>query len=173
MAEIGAILSGGVAMGIYPTDTAEQLEYKLNHSSVKVVVCEDQSKYDKIKEASANLKDLVAVVCWAFKGEDFTNADGNAVKCLTWDSFLKLSSETTDDTLNERIKNQKPGQCCALIYTSGTTGNPKAVMISHDNILFDALACAGEMQGVCVTEEEGTICSIVHYSIPGFYATYF
>ena len=37
-----------------------------------------------------------------------------------------------------RISDLKPGQACAYIYTSGTTGNPKAVMISHDNIIYEA-----------------------------------
>jgi len=40
--------------------------------------------------------------------------------------------------LDDRRANQQPGHVCTYIYTSGTTGAPKAVMITHDNIIFEA-----------------------------------
>jgi len=53
---------------------------------------------------------------------------------------MKLGSDVTDEALAARIADQKPGHCCTLIYTSGTTGNPKAVMISHDNVTWTTRA---------------------------------
>ncbi len=57
-------------------------------------------------------------------------------KVYGWDDFLVLGDNTSDADLQARMDDQKPGHCCTLIYTSGTTGNPKAVMISHDNVTW-------------------------------------
>jgi len=42
------------------------------------------------------------------------------------------------DTVPEPIEADRSRQVAALVYTSGTTGNPKAVMLTHRNLLFSA-----------------------------------
>jgi len=54
-----------------------------------------------------------------------------------------------DDEMKKRCEAVLPGNCAGLIYTSGTTGEPKAVMISHDNIIFESTTVMGLMQKSC------------------------
>ena len=62
------------------------------------------------------------------------------VACSTWDGFFKMGQVISLDVVKRRGAAVKPGHCATLIYTSGTTGNPKAVMISHDNMIYESAA---------------------------------
>ena len=54
MSEMGAIMAGCKAAGIYPTDTPDQIQFKMRHSGSEIVFLEDASKLDKIKGAMAS-----------------------------------------------------------------------------------------------------------------------
>jgi len=66
------------------------------------------------------------------------SAKSNALT-MEWDTFVRHGKELTQDDVERRSSKVVPGQCATLIYTSGTTGNPKAVMISHDNMIYESL----------------------------------
>ena len=46
-ADLGAQTLGSVAVGIYPTSPASEVEYLLNHSEASVLVVEDEEQLDK------------------------------------------------------------------------------------------------------------------------------
>merc|ERR1719244_2354767 len=50
ISNIASIVAGGLACGIYTTNCAEVVEYKLRHSRANIVVVEDQEQLDKVLE---------------------------------------------------------------------------------------------------------------------------
>jgi len=134
-----AIMAGAKIAGIYPSDTPQQLHFKIKHSGATVVVVENFGKLEKLRTAiKMGLPKLKAVVIW--DGQCTDSIEG--LRCYNWKQFMDLGKEIDRSRLTNLWNEIQPGHCCALVYTSGTTGNPKAVMISHDNILFEAnLVC--------------------------------
>jgi len=136
--QMAAIFVGGKVAGIYPNDNAAQVQFKSLHSGGTVAMVENASKLKKFADNIDKLPDLKAIVVWSATEEsaELKREAGDPVSVYTWKSFMDLGSDVKDSAVQERIDGQDPGHCCGLIYTSGTTGKPKAVMISHDNLLF-------------------------------------
>ena len=132
----GSILAGGIAAGIYTTNNPESCLYVSDHSEAIVVLCDGVAQLKKYCEISKKLKHLKALV--VYNVEQVPEDLVFAVPVYTFADFLTLGKDVSEDALTGRMEAQKPGQCCTLIYTSGTTGNPKAVMISHDNVTWTA-----------------------------------
>jgi len=142
-----AIMAGGMAGGLYPTDTPETAAFKVAHSGASIVVYEDKAKLDKLLKALAERHDAKPPRVKAFVAYGYTPAEGEQVEVkgrkvpvLSWNALIEMGSKETDTEVDARTKALKPGQCAVLVYTSGTTGDPKAVMLSHDNVHYVAVA---------------------------------
>src|ERR1041384_512730 len=46
--DMGVLCAGGVSSGIYPTDSAAQVEYLINDSRTRIVFAEDEEQLDKL-----------------------------------------------------------------------------------------------------------------------------
>jgi len=123
--QIGALLTP-----IYPTINVNELEFVLNDAQVKVVFVNDEDTFHKVM----SIKDRIPSVKAIFTFEHVVNA-------RHWKEVIAQSTPE----LVARIKPiaDKIGykDCATIIYTSGTTGTPKGVMLSHENILSNVMAC--------------------------------
>jgi len=142
ISDLAAIYAGASPAGIYTTSSADQCKYVAGHSDSQIVVVENREQLAKFKEVRSQLPQLRAIVMMFGDDED--------KDVYSWTQFLDLGKDLGDDVLQKRIDAQKADDVCTYIYTSGTTGDPKAVMISHDNLTWTAkkgLEVLGSQEG--------------------------
>lgn len=125
-----AMLQTGILnVPMYPTISSREYEYILNESEAQYCIAGDGDLYDKVlkaKEKTPGLKEIFS----------FFDQPG----ARRWDEVL-LAEEGAGLSDVERIKDSiRPDDVATLIYTSGTTGNPKGVMLTHRNIVFNVEA---------------------------------
>ncbi len=128
--DIGILQIGAQNVPIYPTISAKEYAYVLNHSESKYCFVSNAELYKKATEASASVPSLKKIYCF----EEI--AEGTH-----WSEVLELGEDKSNqgevDTLKDKVKTD---DLATLIYTSGTTGLPKGVMLSHRNIVSNVLA---------------------------------
>jgi len=146
MSSQATFMTGAKTAGIYPTDTPEQIAYKCNHSGAKAIVLEDKHCLDKYAEVADQVKDVNTIVVWNTVGITESSLPGGQA-IVPWPEMIQTGQAAPDTEVDNRLSNIRPGHCCCLIYTSGTTGMPKAVMVSHDNIYFEASCVMGLIGG--------------------------
>ncbi|MFQ5524623.1 MAG: AMP-dependent synthetase/ligase [Thermoanaerobaculia bacterium] len=132
ISDLAAIAAGGMPAGIYTTSSPEQCHYIAEHAEAAVVVAEDASQLEKLLEIRDQLPDLRAIVLM----DGGSDVDG----VLSWQELLAIGDTVPASELEARIEAQDPDDLATLIYTSGTTGPPKAVMLSHHNLVWTAKA---------------------------------
>lgn len=135
IADVGAILAGAIPAGIYTTNTPEQVRYITDHCDAKVSFADTEQQVEKFVVEADRLPKLEVVVQMLGKPKE---SKRGRLRVLGWEEFLALGDEVPETDLEARIKAQKPDDVCTLIYTSGTTGDPKAVMITHTNLVWTA-----------------------------------
>ena len=127
--DIGILQLGAQNVPVYPTISEEDYAYVLNHAEAKYCFISCQEVYDKVIKIKAEVPSLIEVYCF----DQLEN-------CKNWNEVLELGKDQSNQAEVENLKdNVKASDLATLIYTSGTTGKPKGVMLSHDNLVSNAL----------------------------------
>ncbi|HQF43953.1 MAG TPA: AMP-binding protein, partial [Ignavibacteriaceae bacterium] len=134
-----AILSlGAINVPLYPSLTAESVEFILNNSESKIIIVSTKFQLNKVMKVRDKCKTLKYIILLNEKDYDSNNKD-----LLTFSNVQK-SGKTYEkqhpSLLKDNFTSIKPSDICTIIYTSGTTGEPKGVVLTHHNILSNVEA---------------------------------
>lgn len=133
--DMGAMCAGGVSVGIYTTNSSEEVQYVLQNSQSRFYIVENEEQLDKALEVRHNLPDLIKIIVIDMEGlRNFHDA-----MVISFEELLEIGRERDKrdpDLFEFRLNEPKPEELALLIYTSGTTGPPKGAMLSHHNIIW-------------------------------------
>ena len=129
--DLGLAQAGMIHIPIYPTIGTEEYEFILQHSDVKAIIVGNKSIYNKVKPIANKVSAL---------REIFTFDPVEDLR--TFDDIINAGKENEGkfrDELTAIKEGIKPEDLVTIIYTSGTTGNSKGVMLSHNNLVKNAI----------------------------------
>jgi len=133
-ADFGALVLGAATVPIYPSLTAAQVRYVLLDSGAKAIFVSTAAQAAKLAEVKRELPALGHVI-----GFD-PSAGGLPLDELRSRGKAALASDA--EAARKRAARVDASDLATLIYTSGTTGDPKGVMLTHSNLVTNALGAA-------------------------------
>ncbi|HNS43368.1 MAG TPA: AMP-binding protein, partial [Taishania sp.] len=121
---------GAIMVPIYPNISENDYNYIFNNAGIKLSFVGTEDLYQKISRIKSNVPSLENTYTF-----DVVNGAPN------WKEVAQLADSIDEAEIVKRSDAIKNDDIVTIIYTSGTTGNPKGVMLTHNNILSNALAC--------------------------------
>jgi long-chain acyl-CoA synthetase len=138
ISDLGALHLGAISCTTYDTLSPEQITYVARHSATPVVVLEGAEQISRWQPALAELPGLRKVVVI---DEDAVPAGDSRFVSYREVYEKGAAKHAADPAAFEQLTDAiDPSQPACMIYTSGTTGDPKGVVLSHYNLLYEA-AC--------------------------------
>ena len=135
IADFGILAAGAATTTVYPTTNAEDVAFIVANSGSRIVIAEDQTQVDKLRERHDDLGAVEKVVV--------IDGSGDGEWVMTLDELEERGRQLlaeSPNTVNDRIDAIRPDQLATLIYTSGTTGKPKGVRLLQQSWTYTAAA---------------------------------
>ncbi len=130
--DMGLAQAGFIHVPIYPTISSEEYSYILQHAGVKAVILGNKGIYNKVKLVAEKLGLINSI--FSFDPVEEARPFSEILEAG------KKNAEKYAPIVTMIRDSIKPEDMVTIIYTSGTTGNSKGVMLSHRNLVSNAVS---------------------------------
>ena len=152
IAYFGSLKAGAVVTAISPLHREREVEYQLCDSGAKTIVAQD-SLYpivEKVKEKT-QVKHVIIT------GLDENAFSSKVTEALIFEQLIENSPKTAP-----KAKVNPLEDLAALQYTGGTTGTAKGAMLTHSNLVSNAVSFAAWIKGTTAQETFLTALPLFH-----------
>ncbi len=121
---------GLVTVPLYLDDRPDNAAYILDHADAKLLLVEGKFQHRKLAEIAGSAHSLQRIV--SLVAPENGPAD--------WSARFAVAADWLADAAGTPVpeRHLSADLLASLVYTSGTTGRPKGVMLTHENLLWNA-----------------------------------
>lgn len=141
IADLGILMSGCTTVPIYQSSTPDDVQYIINDAEIKCVFVENAAQVEKLRSIRDQIPSVEVIVHFDKISVELASSVGDWA--VSWDTFRAKGNAFCQEAqakVDTRSEGVEPTDLLTLVYTSGTTGRPKGVMITHDNMVYEAEA---------------------------------
>ncbi len=140
LTDAGCQFAGIIDAPIYTTLAPNAVCYIIKDSGAKVFFIQNKEYFERLKEIFPECSTIEKLIFFDIAGVAAENAMSLADLEKAGEK-LKAEKPGLMKELSDAIE---PNDVATLIYTSGTTGEPKGVMLTHTNLVSNALDAGAE-----------------------------
>ncbi|MCC8423414.1 long-chain fatty acid--CoA ligase [Mucilaginibacter sp. UR6-11] len=129
---------GGVNTSIYPTLSETDIEYILNDSGARTIICGNPFLFRKVLQVANNCPELDRIIPAFDDYEKYLEIHKLDAGVISFKELINIGTTLIgrhQSAINRAREAILPSDLSCLIYTSGTTGIPKGVMLTHHNLV--------------------------------------
>jgi len=130
MFEQAALGLGLIVVPLYTNDRPSNMGYIIQDAGIKLILLDGELHWSSLSEVYNMLEDVESFISL----NEINNAHDERIKII--ENWVPDKAEII------AYPEIHPDKMATIVYTSGTTGNPKGVMLSHSNILWNAASAA-------------------------------
>lgn len=135
LCDMGILNAQGTVVPIYPNYIQSEVDWVLEHSESKFMICENEAQINKLKSSQKfqKLERIILIESEEVDLSQFSNL--NIIKLSELMSIGRRKMDQRPKLIQMMIDEIEPSTIATIIYTSGTTGLPKGAVITHEAIL--------------------------------------